>query len=88
MFGTLIAAVTIAHLQFKLNGILAFWIAYILTRPLGASIGDYLSQSHGDGGLGLGTVGTSALFLVSILALVSCLAVTRRDVVRPMGGEL
>ena len=42
-----------------LNAILAFWIAYILTRPLGASIGDYLSQPRADGGLGLGTTVTS-----------------------------
>ena len=58
---------------------LAFWIAYILTRPLGASIGDYLSQPTADGGLGLGTVVTSALFLTAILAVVIFLTITRRD---------
>lgn len=79
MFGGLIAAVVIACFRFKLNGILAFWIAYILTRPLGASMGDYLSQPHDLGGLGLGTVGTSALFLCAILALVVYLAATKRD---------
>jgi uncharacterized membrane-anchored protein len=60
--------------------VLAFWIAYVLTRPLGASIGDYLSQSHVHGGLGLGTTRTSQLFLASILALVVYLSVTKRDV--------
>jgi uncharacterized membrane-anchored protein len=79
LFGVLIAAVTVAHLVFRLNAVLAFWIAYILTRPLGASLGDYLSQSHGDGGLGLGTVGTSALFLITILGVVTYLSITRRD---------
>ena len=49
---------------------LSFWIAYILTRPLGASIGDYLSQPRADGGLGLGTTVTSALFLGAILVVV------------------
>ena len=49
----------VAHVRFGLNAILAFWIAYILTRPLGASIGDYLSQPKADGGLGLGTTVTS-----------------------------
>ena len=44
LFAALIAVVFVAHLRFRLNAILAFWIAYILTRPLGASIGDYLSQ--------------------------------------------
>ena len=44
LFGALIAAVYVAHVRFALNAVLAFWLAYILTRPLGASIGDYLSQ--------------------------------------------
>jgi uncharacterized membrane-anchored protein len=83
MFGALIALVTVAHFGVRLNAVLAFWIAYILTRPFGASIGDYLSQPSGDGGLGLGTVVTSALFLVTILALVIYLAVTRKDTISP-----
>jgi uncharacterized membrane-anchored protein len=79
LFGGVIAVVTAAHLRFKLNAVLAFWIAYILTRPLGASIGDYLSQSPDSGGLGLGTVGTSSLFLMAILATVSYLTFTKQD---------
>jgi uncharacterized membrane-anchored protein len=79
MFAALIGVVTIAHYQFKLNAVLAFWIAYVLTRPLGASFGDYLSQPRDNGGLGLGTVGTSAIFLVTILSLVIYLTKTRRD---------
>jgi len=81
LFGGLIAVAAIAHLQFKLNAIFAFWFAYIMTRPLGASIGDYLSQPRSEGGLGLGTVGTSALFLTAILGLVIYLTVTRKDVI-------
>jgi uncharacterized membrane-anchored protein len=80
MFGALIAAVTIAHLRFKLNAVLSFWIAYILTRPLGASLGDFLSQDHASGGLGLGTVATSALFLIGILGTVVYLTITKKDV--------
>ncbi len=83
LFGAVIAAVAVAHWRFRLNGILAFWIAYILTRPLGASIGDFLSQPRGEGGLGLGTVGTSALFLSAILGLVIYLTVTKRDTSTP-----
>jgi uncharacterized membrane-anchored protein len=75
----MIAAVALAHFRFGLNAVLAFWIAYILTRPLGASIGDYLSQPQSNGGLGLGTTGTSVTFLVTILALVVYLSITRRD---------
>jgi uncharacterized membrane-anchored protein len=70
IFGAVIAVVTVAHLRFRLNAIAAFWIAYILTRPLGASLGDYLSQKPADGGLGLGTVVTTALFLTTILVVV------------------
>lgn len=79
IFAALIGAVTFAHYRFKLNAVLAFWIAYILTRPLGASLGDYLSQPQGDGGLGLGTTGTSIIFLVTILILVVYLSMTHRD---------
>ena len=64
----------------KLNAVLTFWLAYILTRPLGASIGDEMSQnSHKYGGLGLGATGTSYIFLGVILALVTFLTVTQRD---------
>jgi uncharacterized membrane-anchored protein len=79
MFGGMIAIVTIAYYGFRANAILAFWIAYILTRPLGASFGDYLSQSVDNGGLGLGPAYTNAAFLSAILALVIYLTVTRRD---------
>ena len=67
------------HRHFSRNAVLAFWLAYILTRPLGASIGDYLSQAQSDGGLGLGTTITSFIFLGAILALVVFLTVTRED---------
>jgi uncharacterized membrane-anchored protein len=79
IFGALIGLVALAHFGLKVNAVLAFWIAYILTRPLGASIGDYLSQDRDEGGLALGTVTTSAIFLAAILALVVYLTVTRRD---------
>jgi uncharacterized membrane-anchored protein len=79
IFAGLIAAITVAHYRFKLNAVLAFWIAYILTRPLGASIGDYLSQPRHAGGLGLGTTVTSVLFLGAILLVVAYLSVTRKD---------
>ena len=80
IFAALIAIVAIAHLRFKLNAVFSFWIAYILTRPLGASIGDYLSQAKSDGGLGLGTVVTSAIFLFTILVIVIYLTTTKKDV--------
>src|SRR3954451_6887505 len=59
--------------------VLCFWLAYILTRPLGANIGDYLASPKSEGGLGLGTLGTSVLFLGTILAVVVFLTVTDKD---------
>ena len=79
LFGVGIVVVYALHRAFGMNAILAFWLAYILTRPLGASIGDFLSQPRADGGLGLGTTVTSALFLLTILAVVVFLTVTRLD---------
>jgi uncharacterized membrane-anchored protein len=79
LFAAVIAAVAFAHYRFRLNAVLAFWIAYILTRPLGASLGDLLSQARVDGGLGLGTTVTSAIFLLAILGVVVYLTITRKD---------
>ena len=78
IFAGAIAAVAAGFFLFNLNAVLAFWMAYVLTRPLGASLGDLLSQSPADGGLGLGTTGTSALFLGTILALVVVLTIRAR----------
>ncbi|CAM2855473.1 hypothetical protein PASE110613_04550 [Paenibacillus sediminis] len=75
----IIAIILLAWKFLKLDGILAFWIAYILTRPLGASLGDYLSQPKINGGLGLGTTVTSVIFLIAILAIIIFLAVTKID---------
>lgn len=80
LFGAIIAAITFAYYKLKLNSVFAFWAAYILTRPFGASMGDLLSQPHDAGGLALGTVGTSALFLGLIVAFVLYLTRTRKDV--------
>jgi uncharacterized membrane-anchored protein len=81
LFAGAIAVVAVLHFVFRINAILSFWIAYILTRPLGASIGDYMSQAKADGGLGLGTTVTSFIFLGVILALVVYLATTKVDVI-------
>ncbi|WP_338783102.1 hypothetical protein [Streptomyces sp. DG1A-41] len=80
LFALAIAAVGVVHFAMGFDAVWSFWIAYVLTRPLGASVGDYLSQPTADGGLGLGTVVTSVLFLSVILGLVVFLTVTRKDV--------
>jgi uncharacterized membrane-anchored protein len=77
LFGALIAAVAVAHFIFKANAVATFWAAYVLTRPLGASLGDLLAQPPAHGGLGLGTTDTSAVFLVVIVGLVGYLRFTQ-----------
>ena len=73
IFGASIAAVAVAYFGFGANGIASFWVAYILTRPLGASCADLLSQPRDAGGLGFGTTTTSFVFLLAIIGIVTML---------------
>jgi uncharacterized membrane-anchored protein len=82
LFASLIAIVFIAYRFLNLNSILSFWLAYIFTRPLGASLGDLLSQSKDDGGLGLGATMTSVIFLLIIISLVIYLTVQKTKLVK------
>ena len=79
LFGMIIASLAFGYFALKLDSILAFWLIYIFTRPLGASFGDYLSQPADYGGLGLGTIITSAIFLGAIAVLVGYLTFMRRE---------
>ena len=79
LFGMIIASLAFGYFALKLDSILAFWLIYIFTRPLGASFGDYLSQPVDYGGLGLGTIITSAIFLGAIAVLVGYLTFMRRE---------
>ncbi|WP_138935467.1 hypothetical protein [Roseovarius arcticus] len=78
LFGMIIASITFGYYVLKLDGIWAFWIAYIFTRPLGASFGDLLSQPADYGGLGLGTILTSAIFLAVIIGIVAWISMSHR----------
>jgi uncharacterized membrane-anchored protein len=71
LFGMIIASLSFGYFFLGLDPILGFWLAYILTRPLGASFGDLLSQPAEYGGMGLGTIITSGLFLTAIVAIVA-----------------
>jgi uncharacterized membrane-anchored protein len=75
-FGTLLVATAVAA-RCGLNRVAAFWITYVLTRPLGASLGDFLSQPRSYGGVGFGTVLTSALFLTVIIMLVTYVSISK-----------
>ncbi len=85
MFAALIAVPAIARWRFGLGEVAAFWLAYIVTRPLGASFADWLGKPHDRSGVGLGDGVVSAAATVVIVALVGYVAITRRDIQR---GEL
>ena len=86
-FAGLIALIATAYYGLNMNSILAFWLAYILTRPLGASAGDLLSQPIADNGLGFGTVGTSAIFLTVISSLVIYLGFQQKKQLHPVESK-
>ena len=86
IFGGIIALIAFAYYALKVNPILSFWLAYILTRPLGASFGDFFSQPREYSGLGFGTVVTSYVFLAGIAAIIVYLTLTHSDEDEP--GEL
>ncbi|MBV9960773.1 MAG: hypothetical protein JO072_00880 [Parafilimonas sp.] len=82
----IIALVVIAR-KLGLNPVLSFWIIYIMTRPLGASIGDLLSQPTKYGGLGLGATLTSIIFLAGIFAIIIYFSITKRDRIQSSAVE-
>lgn len=83
IFALVIALVAVCYALFDLNSVLAFWLAYIFTRPLGASLGDLLAQPHEYGGLGFGTIITSVLFLTVIGLIVLAMSFGRDVPIKP-----
>jgi uncharacterized membrane-anchored protein len=82
LFVAVIGVIAVVWKLTRVNAVLAFWLAYIMTRPLGASTGDFLSQK-GNQGLNLGTSVTSYIFLGVIVALVAFLQIRKPDVTPP-----
>jgi uncharacterized membrane-anchored protein len=87
VFAGMIGIVAFLYYILKMDGILSFWLAYILTRPLGASMGDWLAKPVIAGGLGWGTVSTSLVFLAVILVLVIYLTISKIDRISPAAAE-
>jgi uncharacterized membrane-anchored protein len=79
LFTILLAIPALFYWLFGLNKIFAFWFAYIMTRPVGASFSDWISVSHSRGGLGLGEGPVSLVLTIIILVLVGYLTMSRRD---------
>ena len=88
MFIAVILVPAIAHRWFGLNAIFSFWMAYVTTRPLGASFADWMAVPRHDGGLGWGTGPVTAVLGLVILALIGYLTWTGRDIVESLDVEI
>jgi uncharacterized membrane-anchored protein len=88
LFSVIILIPAVAWWKFKLNSIAAFWMAYVVTRPLGASFADYISKARNLSGIDFGDGQTAAVFGVAVLVLVLYLAVARPDIQRPEGAAV
>jgi uncharacterized membrane-anchored protein len=83
LFGVVILIPAVAWSQFRLNAVAAFWFAYVVTRPLGASFADYVSKPHSISGINFGDGPTALVTFIAVAILVAYLAVTRSDIQRP-----
>ncbi len=86
LFGVVILVPAVAWWRFDLNSVAAFWMAYVVTRPLGASIADYISKPKKMSGLGFGDGPTALMFTVAVVVFVSYLALARPDIQEPSDG--
>jgi uncharacterized membrane-anchored protein len=84
LFGVVILIPAAAGMRFGFNRIAAFWAAYVLTRPLGASFADYISKPRNISGIGFGDGATALVFALAVLVLVGYLALTRPDIQPPL----
>jgi uncharacterized membrane-anchored protein len=87
MFFLIILIPALAWSRFGLNPVVAFWFAYVVTRPLGASFADYFSKPHSLSGANYGDATVVVITTLLVAALVSYLAVTRHDIQRPQRQE-
>jgi uncharacterized membrane-anchored protein len=87
MFFLIILIPAVFWSRFGLNSVAAFWFAYVVTRPLGASFADYLGRAHSLSGLGLGSGQVAVVVALLVAFLVGYLAVTRHDIQQPVDGE-
>ncbi len=81
IFAVSIAIVTFCFYCLEMNGVLAFWIVFVLTRPLGASLGDFMIKPFTESGLGLGMTTVNALFLLVIVSLIVYLSIMQKGAV-------
>lgn len=82
LFSVVILVPAVARWKLGLNGIAAFWMSYVMTRPLGASYADYISKPKSLSGIAFGDGQTAVIFILAIVVFVAYLAVTRPDIQR------
>ncbi|WP_130905574.1 MULTISPECIES: hypothetical protein [unclassified Pseudomonas] len=78
LIGSAITAVVLARFYTTVSGVLLFWVAFVLTRPFGATLGDLLTKPHEKGGLDFGTIGSSLVLAAVLVVLVAVAAKARR----------
>jgi uncharacterized membrane-anchored protein len=83
LFAVIIAIPAVAWWKFRMNAILAFWFAYVITRPLGASIADYLSKPQSISGAGFGDGRIAVIMTIAVALGVCYLTITRSDIQQP-----
>lgn len=87
LFAAVIAVPALGYWRFGWNAVLCFWIAYVATRPLGASLADWMGKPHSTGGLGWGDGPVALVLSALILCLVAYLGITRRDILPRVRAE-
>jgi len=88
LFFVVILIPAVAWKYFRLNSVVAFWFAYVVTRPLGASFADWLSKPHSLSGANYGDGPVALIITIIVAVLVGYLAVTRNDIQRPVVDQL
>ncbi len=86
LFSVIIFLPALAWWRLGLNSIAAFWMSYVVTRPLGASFADYIDKPHDISGLNFGDGPTAIVFAVAAFVLVAYLALARPDIQQPLGA--
>ena len=86
LFAVIILIPALAWWRFRLNAVVAFWFAYVVTRPLGASFADYISKPHAMSGANFGDGPTSAVLLIAIVILVGWISIARNDIQAPQSA--
>ena len=88
LIGASIAVVVLLKYFTRISSVLLFWVAFVLTRPFGATLGDFLTKPHEKGGLDFGTIGSSAVLAAVLVVMIAGAAYAQRRYGRQVAAEL